>query len=188
MIGPIYKDVEERTKLLNKDSDKRSVLYSIDRPIRQLVIELNRIGLTTTFSCCGFTYENQEEPKSHEKAPYITFRIKKEPEIIDNFFRLSEISVSLGWAVGLNSNGLDWGVYSPNQEYWTKCDNLEEAVHQYELKIIAIKNLTDAVKVIPSFNETVIIRDGNELRREKYGPEWLVAPKQPAEINCSEIN
>jgi hypothetical protein len=59
-----YPDIQTRTDILNRNADKRSVLDSIDRPIRSMVIELNRIGMETTFSCCGYTYDNQEERKS----------------------------------------------------------------------------------------------------------------------------
>ena len=36
---------------LNVDADSKTVLDSIDRPMRRLIVELHRIGFETTFCC-----------------------------------------------------------------------------------------------------------------------------------------
>ena len=66
---------DKEIELVNKDLDKREVLEAIDRPIRPLVIEFNRIGLKTKYSCCGFNYDGEEEPKTHTRHAYIFFYV-----------------------------------------------------------------------------------------------------------------
>ena len=185
----LYKNIDERTKILNNDANKRPVLDSIDRPIRPLVMELNRIGLVTVFSCCGFTYKNQEEPKSHQEGwPYVLFLVdKKNNQVVKNFFRLAEIAPNFGWFIHIQENGVEWSISNRNQDIWMKCDNLDEPIHQYELKLICIRKITEAIQNIPSLNDAFMLRDGNELRTAKYGEEWIVEPKQPMEIKSSDI-
>ena len=183
MLPDAYKNVDERTAILNKDSDKRSVLDSIDRPIRPLVLELNRIGLTTVFSCCGYTYEGQEEPKSHDRIAYVLFRVDyNNPRIVSNFFSLAKLAPLYGgWCIGLQANGVEWSLFNKSEDSWIRSDNLPEAIHQYELKLINITKLAQGIKALPSLNEndSFVLRDGNELRRSVYGEEWMVVPKQP---------
>lgn len=65
---------------------------------------------------------------------------------------------------------------------WNKCDNLAEAIHDYEMKLHAIAMLTVALKNIPTACDKSVVRDGNEGRKGFYGDEWMVEPKQPVTI------
>ena len=161
------------------------VINSIDRPIRPLVIELNRIGLPTCFSCCGYTYEGQEEPKSHSLNPFVMFRVpEKDLFAVSSFFRLSSIVGTYGWVVHSLANGYEWGLnYNQPPSGWTKHDNLAEPIHEYELKLINITKLVQAMVEFPSCAEEVTIEDGNKQRRSKYGDEWMVAPKRAVVID-----
>lgn len=182
-----FKDIQERTDILNKDADKRSVLDSIDRPIRPLVIELNRIGLVTTFSCCGYTYDGQEEPKCHDKNSYALFETPTDFGAIRSFFRLSAIIGSLSWQMCVCSNGREWCLSKIPTNEWANQDNLKEPLHEYELKLIGIVKLTNALKDFPSASDKVTIRDGNAQRRSLYGDEWTVAPKKEVVIEPGKI-
>lgn len=182
-----FKDIQERTDILNKDADKRSVLDSIDRPIRPLVVELNRIGLATTFSCCGYTYDGQEEPKCHDKNPYVLFETPVEFPAIKSFFRMSAILGKVEWGLNACSNGREWCIYCNPRAIWDNHDNLSEPLHDYELKLIAIVKLTQIIKDFPSASDKITIRDGNAQRRSLYGEEWVVAPKKEVVIESDKI-
>lgn len=187
--GLDYPDIQTRTNILNRNADKRSVLDSIDRPIRPLVIELNRIGMETTFSCCGYTYDNQEEPKSHGDTPYVLFKIDplSVPKMM-NFFKLASMSHSAGWYLSNCSNGREWCLAKMKDEIkWNKKDGLSEAIHDYEMKVIEIKKMTESIlKLIPSASDSFIIKDGNEDRRALYGEEWITVPKKSVTIDNKE--
>lgn len=174
-----YESIQSRIDLLNAEADKRSVIDSIDRPIRPLVIELNRIGLKTSFSCCGYTYDNQEEPKTHEANPYVLFRVDSEDVYsVKNFFKLSSVVRGFNWALNICDNGYEWCLIKVSDHLWNKSDNLKEAIHDYETKLVGIVGLTNVIKHLPSHPGEIVIVDGNVQRREKYGDEWVVKPKQ----------
>ena len=177
-----YKNIQERYDALNKNVDKKSVLDSIDRPIRPLVIEMNRIGLITHFSCCGYSYMNEEEPKSHNKWAQVIFLNTNETA----YKALEEAGKKTGWHIipnVTNNNGELCIIQDIPASPWRLCDNLEEAIHDYELKLDCIINLTNFLKELPSAPfDGVIIRDGNEGRQRFYKNEWMVEPKQPATI------
>ena len=183
-----YASVQERTDILNKDADQRSILDSIDRPIRPLVIELNRIGLITTFSCCGYTYDGQEEPKTHETKAYVLFRVNEDDSrSVQNFFRLTSFSNNFNWGLGVAENGTEWGLFNKDPKIWKKSDNLSETIHDYELKLIGITKLTQVLKNLPSVSDTITIQDGNVSRRASYGEEWMVVPKKAVTLEAGKI-
>ena len=182
-----YSSIQERTNLLNKDADKKSIMDSIDRPIRPLIIELNRMGLVTTFSCCGYTYDGQEEPKTHEQKAYVLFRVPLDNKAVDNFFRLSSIVSNFCWGLNVCSNGTEWCIMNHVPEIWKKSDNLPETIHDYEMRLIGITKLTKALKNCPSISEEYTIRDGNETRRDSYGEEWMIVPKKPLTLKTDKI-
>jgi hypothetical protein len=183
---PEFKDIEDRNKKLNKDADKRSVLDSIDRPIRPLVMELNRIGLRTSFSCCGYSYVGEEEPKSHSKWTQVAF-YNTNPEV----YKLLEDAIkNTLWSIHANESSSDnelFLVFRYEPICWNKCDNLSEAIHDYELKLHAIAMLTIALRKIPTASDQSVLRDGNETRKRFYGEEWMIEPKQPVTIIWKKV-
>ncbi len=93
-----------RQETINKLNNKseRTVLDCIDRPIRNLVIQLHRIGLYTKFSCCGFSYDNEEEPKSHATKSFVVIHpmLNSKYYVQDNmtsFINLGIASTLTGW-------------------------------------------------------------------------------------------
>jgi hypothetical protein len=179
---PEFSSEQDRLEKINKDADKKPVLNSIDRPILPLVLELNRIGLQTTFSCCGYSYRGEEEPKSHSKWTNVLFYITNN----DAFIALKEILKKIRyWDIILNTtsgNNEQCLILQTPAPIWNNCDNLTEAIHNYEVKLINIKNLTELLKNIPTAVKQSIIRDGNEGRANYYKDEWPIVPKQPVTI------
>lgn len=182
-----YESIQKRIDILNSGAIEKSVLDSIDRPIRPLVIELNRIGLVTTFSCCGFTYDGQEEPKSHDNKPYVLFYVPSDIRVIRSFFHLASIVPNLSWGLNIASNGYEWCLFSFIPEQWTNQDNLKEPIHSYELRVVHIIKLVKALKEFPSFSEKFVVTDGNSQRRSLYGNEWMIAPKKEVQLEVGQL-
>ena len=65
---------------------------------------------------------------------------------------------------------------------WKQCDNLAEAIHDYERKLHGIILLVELLRKLPSVCEGAVIHDGNEGRKNFYKDEWMVEPKQPATV------
>lgn len=184
-----FTSVTERIAELNSEAEKRQVWNSIDRPIRPLVYELNRLGIRTLFSCCGFSYKEEEEPKSHARNAYVFVRGPEEGthEDMKAFFRVIHLAKTKGWNVGIAhpAPNSEWEiVYYTNVTTWGKFDGLNEAIHDYETKLTAIANLTRALKVLPTRapNEMIIV-DGNHTR--SGNSEWIIKPKQSSKFVLS---
>jgi hypothetical protein len=181
---PEFKNTDERNEALNKDAGKKLVWDSIDRPIRPLVLELNRIGLCTSFSCCGYSYVGEEEPKSHSKWANVLFYNTNE----EDHKALLEMINHTEWTVYLMENKRELClVFRYTPICWSNCDNLQEAIHDYECKLDAIVELTSRLKKIPTACDNSVLRDGNESRKNFYGKEWMIEPKQPVTIVWTKI-
>jgi hypothetical protein len=179
----------ERLKIINKDIQKREVLDSIDRPIKPLVIELNRIGLKTKFSCCGFSYDGEEEPKTHTKnQSYVQFFYPdlNNPTAVKNFFQLSLAVVKWNWSMWPFSNvwELEFKIRKVGMEnFYDQKDGIPQSIHDYEGNVIAIYNLTEELKTFPSVATSVTIEDGNSNYSKLT--EWQIKPKQKSIVNFS---
>jgi len=209
-----YTNTQERLAQLNKDADTRSVLDCIDRPIRPLIVEMNRIGIMTRFSCCGYSYDGEEEPKSHAENPNILILSPVSSEIINEILRLPpglwsektlevykqpsveifttflEVVRSQNWFIQIMPNKTEWGIVYDKWKTvmtWNRCDNLHEAIHDYEAKLFAIVALTGALKKLPTYKERMTLIDGNISRKKYFGEEWLVEPKQPVMLDFSKV-
>jgi len=151
----------ERLETLNADTDTRSVLESIDRPIRELVLELNRVGLKTMWSCCGFQYDGEEEPKSHCDHPFVVVLTPTSPEEIKTFFEVSLIAFNSGWECHRYSEA-QWRFYVRPEDLvvkhgWDRKDG--PAVHDYEIPLLRIVNFVARLEKLPSASEdTIAIR------------------------------
>jgi len=177
--------VAEKLAKVNKDAESRSVLDSIDRPIRPLVLELTRIGLTTRFSCCGFTYDDEEEPKSHHEHSYVMFNGPRlgDASEVRAFFEVARRARNVGWTVDMVSSGSvpeeqEWEIRidEPTSTLWAKEDG--KSLHGYECQIVAITRMTEELKSMATAKKVVEIVDGNILRRRDF-PGWPIKPKQP---------
>jgi hypothetical protein len=136
------------------------------------------------FSCCGFTYDGEEEPKSHHRDTYVAFQ---GPELADLrevtiFFHVASLAKSVGWWVTLLSGSSavtqqEWVVsFTPSALLWDK-NHDGTSLHEYEGRITAITNLEAVLKRIqsaPWVNEVV---DGNLSRTNLY-QDWLIKPKK----------
>jgi len=176
----------ENIALLNKDADKRSVIDSIDRPIRPLVLELTRVGIKTCFSCCGFTYEGEEEPKSHHNTfTYVMFYgpDPQDPSDVSRFFEVVHEFRSNGWAIQLvqssrSATEQEWHVgFIPPFPMWNP-DGSGRSVHDYEGRIFAIQNMVNIFKRWPAALGPKEIVDGN-IKRAEFTSEWRVKPRMP---------
>lgn len=172
----------------------KTVLESIDRPIRPLVIELNRLGLKTRFSCCGFSYANEEEPKSHAIHPFVVFYIAPQLWAIKNFFELAKRAFSLGWKLlpyGTNEEFGSWHLMyegnSASKFYGTSEE--KPGIHDFEVDLIMIARLTDTLASIPAPDRTLVIEDGNKnLCYKQLGGEWQVKPKDDYVVSTMVLN
>jgi len=177
-----YRSVAEREKKLNENAENRSVLDSIDRPIRPLVLEMNRIGLRTRFCCCGYSYVGEEEPKSHSPNTYVLFEGPdlENPEETAIFFRFANVVKNAGWNLCYETGEPfgEWCVWTNRRgSEWTGKDGLKETVHHYEGRIIAIDHLVGRVKKLPTFKPEFTVVDGNHTRIKYHKDEWIVKPK-----------
>lgn len=182
---------------LNEDSGVRSVWDSIDRPIRGLVYELNRIGLNTRFSCCGFSYEGEEEPKSHCRVPYIQFYVNTKDEFqlkafdYIRFFtdkwntdnRNENFYFSLSVLRNEENSGIpDTMLATISLQRTDKIVKMYQdkngfALHDYEPIVILIDWLEKAIKlVVPSYSNEFVIVDGNAACYQNI-KNWSVKPK-----------
>jgi hypothetical protein len=170
-----------RLKELNQVEGK-TVWDSIDRPIRPLIYELNRIGLKTKFSCCGFSYDNEEEPKSHAKYPFVIVRL--EPECIVTFFKVVTCVVQAGWYVIPYNGSQEWHIScnpAPATEHFYR-DGMN-SIHAYESPLLSIRNLAELLAKIQSIEGPVTIEDGNaHSSYALLGGEWQVKPKPSVEL------
>jgi hypothetical protein len=227
-----YSTAQERLNAINKDADTREVLGCIDRPIRPLIIQMNRIGIFTAFSCCGYSYDGEEEPKSHLDNPNVLFvppafeeiypnnealnllvQLRKDAKDINiiasliennrplldlslhmwkqlhirNFVNAMVSALNLKWIVKVMPNNFEWGILfcDWSKGLWNISDGLKEAIHDYEGKLMAIRNLTEELKKLPTIQNKFYIRDDNEGRQRYPDNEWMIKPKQPT---CIVIN
>jgi len=185
-MDPLNKHQDTLDKLNNKS--KRTVLDCIDRPIRKLVLEIHRIGLKTKFSCCGFPYNNEEEPKTHAKRPFIVihpiFRgVPKEAAlgVAVNFQKFASIAVINNWVIRCYNSIGEWHlIYGHNNAgdfYHPKDEDI--GIHNYEQSLIAIQGLTKAIKDIPTMVSNYLIIDGNTDYDKMTNGEWQVQPAVP---------
>jgi hypothetical protein len=72
-----------------------SKIPDIDRPILDILIQLNRMGFETVYSCCGYYYPGQV-PTADHTIPYISFYAPFEKVRILNH--------------ELVNNTVDWGI------------------------------------------------------------------------------
>jgi len=169
----------QRLDNLNEIENK-TVLDSIDRPIRPLILELNRIGLPTKFCCCGFPYDGEEEPKTHS---IITFVVLKDigPLNAVPFFSLARAAVNTGWILTPYNSNFEWHLryeHTSYDKFYRRNGNLP-GIHDYEEQLIKIHQLTKIIEQWPSASgreKEFIIVDGNSNYEALKG-EWQVKPK-----------
>ena len=80
---------------------------TIDRPIRPLIYQLNRIGLLTHYSCCGFFYRGDKD-KDHNYMPYVLFSIEATEKGTESFEELCTL---------LSCNPF-WKLFSKVEDRW----------------------------------------------------------------------
>lgn len=182
-----YKRLEE----LN--SEGKSIWDSIDRPIRPLIFELNRIGLRTKFSCCGFPYKGEEEPKSHSKYPFVVLeplRASSQDEFMDvvrAFFTLGDIARTNGWILQPYGGG-QWHlsfekVVEIEDKFYRHEDN-ERGIHDYERSLITIQNIARSLRALPGIGKEFTVVDGNTGYDELFNGEWQIEPKKPVSFQA----
>lgn len=191
----------ERQNSLNKDLDKKEILDSIDRPIRPLVIEFNRIGLQTKYSCCGFNYDGEEEPKTHTRHAYIFFYEPTTEIGKQNLELVKKVAIEkFGWqffrhCFNDTKKRVEYNLHSEllpgHKELYIKNDQIPTAIHDYEIHVIRIQELYDFCKILPTDltinqNDEVIIEDGNKVQVERY-PEWQIKPKKNSKFCLKDV-
>tara|TARA_Y100000310_G_scaffold307018_1_gene348729 strand:- start:26226 stop:26861 length:636 start_codon:yes stop_codon:yes gene_type:complete len=190
----------ERLTELNTDADSKTVLDSIDRPMRELILEIHRIGGSTTFCCCGFPYETEEEPKSHHaNLTYVFIRNKATNEqgknnIVEFINTLTDEKkgknrwkMVLYKEVGQKPNSIFHLYYNSDTFDIYEHGEDELAIHDYEIRMMMIKQAVDVAKKLPTVNETVTIRDGNHAYFENGYSEWQIEPRQDFVANIEEV-
>jgi len=170
-----------RLREINKDADKRTVYECIDRPIRKLIYHMNRIGIKTRFSCCGFPYDGEEEPKTHDKATYVQF-YAPDKDKYDMFMKFVQDAQSSGFEIS-HFAGPIWiaRCKNPIPDEYSKSDGIREAIHDYENQVRYIKIFEETLSRYPTSNRVFKIEDGNKQCKQ-FMEEWQVQPKKDAEF------
>jgi hypothetical protein len=178
------KEYQERLNKLN-DGKLNYVYDCIDKPIRKMIYHMNRIGIKTRFSCCGFHYNKEEEPKTHNKVTYVQFFGPKDTTEANIFFNFSQACMRCGWEVSTFAQGLWIARYRHTQlsEYHT--DKTGTAIHDYELPVIAIANLEKTLEKFPTYKKKFVIEDGNKAPSKNL-PEWQVKAKEDSIFEVDE--
>ena len=164
----------ERLKELN-NLEGKTIWDSIDRPMRPLIFELNRVGLATKFCCCGFSYDGEEEPKTHAKMTFVVL-CPINPLAVNAFFSLAKAAAAFGWMFTPYSQSGEWHLHHKHSDdfYDRKPDQV--GIHDYEIPLIKILQLTNCIKDWPALKDEFVIVDGN-THYEALGGEWQVKPK-----------
>jgi hypothetical protein len=170
-----------RLKELNTIGTK-TVWDSIDRPIRPLIYELNRIGLKTKFSCCGFSYVGEEEPKSHARYPFVVFSVNEKS--ITSLFKVIDLTMQCGWSIIPYFKSQDWHIsYSHVHNTERFYNDGTNSIHAYETPLIMIARLTEKMSSLPSIDGPIFIEDGNAHPSYGFlGGEWQVEPKPSVQL------
>lgn len=105
----------------------------IDEPILGLVKQLNTHGIRTTFSCCGFKYENDGDRQHSLKGPYIAF-LAPDPSDSEgclSFLEFLKDCLHRSWTLDCGSIVRQFAIYYyTNDVALMKCaiEDLENAV------------------------------------------------------------
>jgi len=176
-----------RLEQLNIDAEDKTVLDSIDRPMRELIVEMHRIGMKTTFCCCGFTYEGEEEPKTHHaNLTYVFIKNKVKSELAkDNYNKFLSQLVTPGqkhsWMTSPfttpKGEPLIHLHYKNPLKYMYQSDGQETAIHDYETQVMAIRHAINVAKSLPTAVNQIRIRDGNQDYFDMGISEWQLEPK-----------
>lgn len=166
---------QARLDAVNKST---SVWDSIDRPMRRLVFELHRIGMLTKFSCFGFPYDGEEEPKSHHGGTsYVHFYVTKEAS--SSFGELCSICNGVGVSLRnafVDHPSIQLSIYNTVPNLYQKTDGLERTIHEYEASVLIIRHLCYLIQEnISTLRNNIKIVDGNGMYREY--DEWQIKPK-----------
>lgn len=158
-----------------------TLLEAIDKPIRNLVVEMNRIGLRTVFSCCGFHYKDEEEEKSHADHAFIIFKDPNCEAVMENFLRFTNAAHHYGWKIdryGQNQWVIRYEIAPERRKFWSSHPETKKSLHDYELPAIAIYSLTKAVTGLdlPPISDYIEIVDGNQSYHD-LGIAWQIEPK-----------
>lgn len=193
-------DYHERLNKVNANCNDitKTVWDSIDRPIRPLIYELHRIGLKTKFSCCGFNYDGEEEPKNHhKKLSYVFIYTPTNGKIAEKFFQLTTLAQQCGWNMTyFNSNIWHMNVSNslPNL-YSTKEEEPDVAIHDHETQVLAIHHLTKRISnEIGTYTglegeiniDEIEIVDGNKAYQDAGIDEWQVKPKRSVALKIAK--
>jgi len=174
-----------RLTALNVGAETKTVLDSIDRPMRPLILELHRIGCETTFCCCGFSYEGEEEPKSHHATfTYVFIKNAVRSELAkDNmsYFLSTLVNGGFGWKnapfrTPTNEQLVHLYFVNPLPNLYQTQDGIP-AIHNYESQALAIKRATEFATRIPTAVKEIRIRDGNADYFDAGFDEWQVEPR-----------
>ena len=173
----------QRYEELNRDG--KDVWESIDRPMRPLVWQLNRIGLYTKFCCCGFPYNGEEEPKTHAKSAFIVLHppmIRDEDKDIaahkiGSFFFLSRRVAQSAWTLRPYSPTGEWHLMFNASDPRFYRDELN-GIHNYETTLLGIQSLAKTLEEAPSISNDITIEDGNSKYGDITNGEWQVKPKE----------
>lgn len=177
---------KERLEKLNDKND--TVWNSIDKPMRRLIFEMNRVGLMTKFCCFGFDYGEDDEPKSHANPhAYVMFWVTKRGipvvELLKNQFHDNFLEKELQMhrfhdtlhliiKESRNLSGSDFYQGGSN------------AIHKYEFYTLMVRALTLFLQDLPG-SDVVEIVDGNSLYSEVEF--WQIDPKPNFKISTKEF-
>jgi len=138
------------------------------------------------FSCCGYSYEKEEEPKTHHNSQAYVFFYAPEQHV-DQFVNLINIAQKYHWNPRYFNNFV-WHIWTDNpvsDELYNKGDGVNEAIHQYEGYGLRIEGLALMLQEhFETRNDPVTIIDGNSMYERIKN--WIVRPKQSFTIGVDE--
>lgn len=155
----------------------------MDEPIKKCVVGLNLLGITTTMSCCGYTYENEAVPKSHLNKAYVYLDMTQ--TLMNQSVNLITLALKSNWVI----SPLGHGIVDFYANGWEKDHpwNNPKSPHFYEVFLLAINRLEKSIDSLQEkFNPQVTISDGNlkyrdeyKIKHWKYKPaaDWIVTPE-----------
>lgn len=148
----------ERLNLLNDKSD--TVWNSIDKPLRRLIFEMNRVGFITKFSCFGMPYGEDDEPKTHANNCYIHFYVTEDSfDVLNKLTAQKELTRYIKLYNFMDVMVLQF-IDSLPEDYYDNSDGI--SIHKYEQYVISITSITYFLQELPGKDE-VTIYDGNAM-------------------------
>jgi hypothetical protein len=158
---------------------------NIDLPIKKAVAGMALLGFTPIMSCCGFSYEGEYKKSHLGNKPYIyLYRNFDNDQLL--LAKLSRLSILSEWQFRAYNFFIDFhGQRFGKDHPWGH----PESFHSYEMPLISIKGLLDAIKSMKADFRPCVLKDGNEIWAKRLNTQfWQAKPAQPWVISPEDYD